>query len=334
MRRSGRATKGQHTKNLEETGTITAKRNTKGKRGKAVKEAEATPPPEEEAIIRCICGYVEEDENDDRVMVICDQCEAWQHNECMEISENSEELPDQYYCEQCRPEHHKELLAKVNRGEKPWEERARQREREEEERKQRRRKGGKKGKKARPSNIQPEKIEESNGKVTPPIEPPKEPPETVSQELPKQLPKELAKEIPKELPEELPEELPKEPLKELPVKLPPEVSKEASVEAPKDISQVLPKDLPNDSIIETREEHLPKQVPITLPQRKVNHGLPRDKVDQDKETINDHPPTSGQKRKLPSEEILDVKPSHEQVSHSLSFTVIHFSITKCPAGKF
>ncbi len=99
---------------------------------------------------------MEEDEDDDRVMIVCDNCEAWQHNECMEISENPDDLPDQYFCEQCRPEDHKDLLAKVARGEKPWEERAKQREREEEERKARRRKGGKKGKKGRASEVKTE----------------------------------------------------------------------------------------------------------------------------------------------------------------------------------
>lgn len=166
VRRSGRATKGQHTKNLDEPEIPAPKRAAKGGRSKAAKQAEATPPPEEDAIIRCICGYVVEDEDDERVMVICDQCEAWQHNECMEISENSEELPEQYFCELCRPEDHKELLAKVARGEKPWEERAKQRELEEEERKARRRKG-KKGKKGRASEAKKEdKPEAVNGHAT------------------------------------------------------------------------------------------------------------------------------------------------------------------------
>ena len=158
VRRSGRATKGQHTKNLEVAEPPSAKRGTKAKGSKAKPAHEPTPPPDDDgdAIIRCICGYVEEDEDDERVMICCDQCEAWQHNECMEISENSDELPDQYFCEQCKPEDHKELLAKVARGEKPWEERARQREREEEERKGRKRKG-KKGKKGRASDVKNDK---------------------------------------------------------------------------------------------------------------------------------------------------------------------------------
>ena len=157
VRRSGRATKGQHTKNLEVADEPTPTKRG-GKANKAKASAEPTPPADDDvdAIIRCICGYVEEDEDDDRVMIVCDNCEAWQHNECMEISENPDDLPDQYFCEQCKPEDHKELLSKVARGEKPWEERAKQREREEEERKAHRRKGGKKGKRGRGSEVKPE----------------------------------------------------------------------------------------------------------------------------------------------------------------------------------
>lgn len=94
-------------------------------------------------------------------MICCEKCEAWQHNECMEVSENDEDLPDKYYCEQCRPKDHKTLLAKIARGEKPWEERAKEREREEEEKRARKGKG-KKGKKARPSAAKKEDIE-TNG---------------------------------------------------------------------------------------------------------------------------------------------------------------------------
>lgn len=156
IRRSGRATKGQHTKNIEAAETTpSAKRGAKSKGSKAKPVSEPSSPAgdddDDNAIIRCICGYIK-DEDDGRVMICCDMCEAWQHNECMEISEDSDELPDQYFCEQCKPEDHKELLAKVARGEKPWEERAEQREREEAEKKGRKRKG-KRGKKGRASEV-------------------------------------------------------------------------------------------------------------------------------------------------------------------------------------
>lgn len=109
---------------------------------------------------------MEEDEDDERKMIVCDRCDAWQHNECMELPDDDSLLPDEYFCEVCKPEDHQGLLAKVARGEKPWEERARVREREEVERKSRRRKGGKKGKKVRVSDTKTEKSEETNGSGT------------------------------------------------------------------------------------------------------------------------------------------------------------------------
>jgi len=99
-------------------------------------------------------------------MICCEKCEAWQHNECMEMSENDDELPDKYYCEQCHPKDHKELLAKIARGEKPWEERARQREEEEAQKKGRKKKGKKGGKKARPSEVQKEETQENGATDT------------------------------------------------------------------------------------------------------------------------------------------------------------------------
>ncbi|KAL8660099.1 MAG: hypothetical protein Q9226_000091 [Calogaya cf. arnoldii] len=158
VRKSSRATKGQHRKSFEPAGTPTAKARGKGKGSKAAQQASAEPtPPEEDedSIIRCICGYVVEDEDDDRKMICCDSCTAWQHNECMEVSLDDDELPEQYFCELCRPDLHQPLLEKVERGERPWEERARKREQEEEEARKRKKKG-KKGKKGRASHVKPE----------------------------------------------------------------------------------------------------------------------------------------------------------------------------------
>jgi len=171
IRRSGRATKGQHTKNIEAAETTpSAKRGAKGKGSKAKPVNEPSSPAaddDDDAIIRCICGCIK-DEDDGRVMICCDMCEAWQHNECMEISEDSDELPDQYFCEQCKPEDHTELLAKVARGEKPWEERAEQREREEAEKKGRKRKG-KKGKKGRASEVKKDEAQSNSAAAAAPV---------------------------------------------------------------------------------------------------------------------------------------------------------------------
>ncbi|KAJ6128731.1 hypothetical protein N7471_009948 [Penicillium samsonianum] len=155
-RRSGRATKGQH-KNLELPDDPAKKGKSKSPKEKSAKlSAEPTPGPsepegDEEEIIRCICGEYEEEEDVERDMICCDQCSAWQHNDCMGLTFMKGQEPDQYYCEKCRPENHRNLLAKINAGEKPWEELAEKRRQEAEEKKSKRKKGKKGGRKGRPS---------------------------------------------------------------------------------------------------------------------------------------------------------------------------------------
>ncbi|CAO3616167.1 unnamed protein product [Cunninghamella echinulata] len=45
-------------------------------------------------------------------MVQCDKCEVWQHCECMGLAE--EDIPEQYYCEECKPENH--VIIKTSSG--------------------------------------------------------------------------------------------------------------------------------------------------------------------------------------------------------------------------
>ena len=156
-RRSGRATKGQH-KNLELPEGVGKKGKGKSPKDKNAKSsAEPTPGPseggeeDEEELIRCICGKYEEEEDVERDMICCDNCSAWQHNDCMGLTFTKGHEPDLYYCEKCRPENHKILLAKIEAGEKPWEELANKRRQEAEEKKSKRKKGKKGGRKARPS---------------------------------------------------------------------------------------------------------------------------------------------------------------------------------------
>lgn len=156
-RRSGRATKGQH-KNLElpdapaKKGKSKSPKDQKDQKPSSNKaSAEPTPGPsdgEEEEIIRCICGEYEEEEDVERDMICCDQCSAWQHNDCMGLTFAKGQEPDQYYCEQCKPENHKVLLDKIAKGEKPWEEVAEKRRQEAEEKKSKRKKGKKGGRKS------------------------------------------------------------------------------------------------------------------------------------------------------------------------------------------
>ncbi|KAK6350442.1 hypothetical protein TWF718_003633 [Orbilia javanica] len=145
-RRSGRSTKGQHTRNAElneeplakKPATVPTtpapkkneKKTTRSSKAKSDK-TEATSPAadadtpggneEDGEVIRCVCG-ADTDEGG-RQMISCDQCEVWQHSSCMQIP--TKKTPDHYYCEQCKPELHKDLLEKMARGEKPWERRNR-----------------------------------------------------------------------------------------------------------------------------------------------------------------------------------------------------------------
>ncbi|KAI1416480.1 hypothetical protein F5Y13DRAFT_154051 [Hypoxylon sp. FL1857] len=65
----------------------------------------------------------------------------------MGMSVFEEDLPKEYFCEQCAPANHKNTLEAIKRGEKPWEDR---RHKHEEEKK--RKKGGRKGKGKRASD--------------------------------------------------------------------------------------------------------------------------------------------------------------------------------------
>jgi hypothetical protein len=166
-RRSGRATKGQYTKDRdisEEKGT---KQKGKSKGSKATAKTE-TNEDEENVIVRCICGHYEEEEETERTMICCDSCEAWQHNDCMGLPDDY--APDKYFCEQCKPEDHKELLAAIARGEKPWEEVARKREAAAAEAElASKKKGSKKGRKsgARASDALPRDSHDVEGTQTP-----------------------------------------------------------------------------------------------------------------------------------------------------------------------
>ncbi|CAO3675419.1 unnamed protein product [Umbelopsis ramanniana] len=52
------------------------------------------------SVTRCICGEI----HNVGLMVQCDKCEVWQHCSCIGLLE--QDIPEQYYCEECRPENH------------------------------------------------------------------------------------------------------------------------------------------------------------------------------------------------------------------------------------
>ena len=89
---------------------------------------------EEQGITRCVCGMngpsqppspgppsssaipsTEEDADGGEFMVQCETCNVWQHGLCMGFeSEAQLAAAADYYCEQCKPERHQDLLKSVS----------------------------------------------------------------------------------------------------------------------------------------------------------------------------------------------------------------------------
>ncbi|PVV00420.1 hypothetical protein BB560_005199, partial [Smittium megazygosporum] len=55
------------------------------------------PNTDDQGIIRCICGFDE----DDGFTIQCENCLVWQHAVCVNI--NQDNVPDEYLCEECNP---------------------------------------------------------------------------------------------------------------------------------------------------------------------------------------------------------------------------------------
>lgn len=60
--------------------------------------------------IRCPCGSkkdLPQSEEYKEAWVCCETCKAWQHSICVGLTEDDSAMPEQYFCEECKPEHHK-----------------------------------------------------------------------------------------------------------------------------------------------------------------------------------------------------------------------------------
>ena len=143
-RRSVRATKGQHTKPFDQLDhPPDPPKKRQGKRGKKATPVDDKQEEPEDEVIRCVCGATEQDEDSGEAWIACDTCGAWQHNVCVGMSVFTEDVPNHYYCERCKPSMHQELLEGIEKGEKPWEARRAAHEAEEEAKKKKKgRKGG------------------------------------------------------------------------------------------------------------------------------------------------------------------------------------------------
>lgn len=142
-RRSGRPTKGQHTKidPLDQPAVEMKKKGGKKSKMQAVQE-------EEVEVIRCVCGATATaGEDDPEPWIACDNCGVWQHNVCMGIPTYEDEIPDNYLCEQCGPDQHQEYFASIQRGQRIWEDRRRAYEIRQAQEEEASKKKGKKGKK-------------------------------------------------------------------------------------------------------------------------------------------------------------------------------------------
>jgi PHD-finger len=67
---------------------------------------------DDDIVIRCTCGATES-EVAGRKLVCCDECNNWQHIECMGIPHDDDTLGKQYFCDVCKPENHAALLEKA-----------------------------------------------------------------------------------------------------------------------------------------------------------------------------------------------------------------------------
>jgi len=62
----------------------------------------------DEDLFRCPCGSdqdLPQSQDNKNAWIQCDGCTAWQHNIC--VGNLEEAMSDDYFCENCKPEHHK-----------------------------------------------------------------------------------------------------------------------------------------------------------------------------------------------------------------------------------
>lgn len=66
---------------------------------------------EEEAETRCVCGAMDPPDSDG-LFIQCEKCSVWQHGFCVNIGDN---VPEKYWCEECKPELHTITVTSVGK---------------------------------------------------------------------------------------------------------------------------------------------------------------------------------------------------------------------------
>lgn len=125
-RRSGRSNKGHHKRSASPTPVaapdakdVKPVKPTEKKSRKGAAELGSADEQEGAEVIRCICG--DDNPKDKRAFIGCDACSVWQHNVCMGMPDDDDDVGEHYFCEECRPEEHQETLQALAKGEKIWE---------------------------------------------------------------------------------------------------------------------------------------------------------------------------------------------------------------------
>ncbi|KAK9247231.1 transcription factor S-II, central domain-containing protein [Lipomyces tetrasporus] len=135
-RRSSRSTKGQHSQTLtQELEVVDTKRTEstpknaagkserkrpKAKSRRIKKQSMPEEEEDEESYVRCVCGLEVTDPDDDKpLMAQCEECLCWQHPECTMGITVEVDVPDQYFCERCRPDLHEAYFKRIAQEEKP-----------------------------------------------------------------------------------------------------------------------------------------------------------------------------------------------------------------------
>jgi hypothetical protein len=86
-----------------------------------VEKPDGNDDEDDATVYRCICG--EKDSLNTRTLIGCAKCGVFQHCICMGVPVTDGAIPENYLCEQCAPDDHRETLQALERGLKIWQSR-------------------------------------------------------------------------------------------------------------------------------------------------------------------------------------------------------------------